>query len=184
MLVGGEDDVDLIDAGLVEEGLVPRHERRRLPEGACGPRLVLVAGARVGGVAVEGEDRQPVAQERYAAPLAPTALFLRQFHGNVEDDGDRFALFDGPRQRHDKRGVSVAFVVERYVNEIFQRAGGVSPLMGSRDASMYFNKRDFMDLTSGRRFAEFVTGIDAKNFQRLGHQADGRRPERCSGHGS
>ena len=157
VLVGRHGDVDGVDAGLVEERLVPGDERRRLPELAVGgARLVLFAGPRVGRVAVEGEDRQPVAQEGDAAPLAPAALLLRQFHRDVEHDGDRLALADGPRQRHDEGGVGVALVAERHIDG--GRAGSVSDRMApaAHGRRRRIDKSDFMDLTSRFRFAQFV----------------------------
>src|SRR5262249_14447090 len=132
LLIARQGGADVVDAGLVVERLVPRHERRRLPAGAVRrpltPALLLRGGS--GGVRVRGrvglcdlvvehgEDGQPVAQRRDAAPDAPAALFFRQAEGERDVDGRRLARLDGEGQRHDEGGFRVALVAERQVERL------------------------------------------------------------------
>src|SRR5439155_14868785 len=55
LLLGGQGDACRVDAGLVEEGLVPRNERRRLPAA----------------IVVDGEHGPPVRERGCAVPLPP-----------------------------------------------------------------------------------------------------------------
>ena len=68
-----------VDAGLVEERLVPGDERRRLPAG----------------VVVIRQRRQPLVERGHAFQHAPAALLVRQLQGVVEFDGDRLARATG-----------------------------------------------------------------------------------------
>ena len=48
---------------------------------------------------------------------------------------------------------------EWYIDKIFQRAGGVSPIRSTDHHRL--NQRDFVNLTSGRRFAQLIAGVNA-----------------------
>src|SRR5437588_11948753 len=88
-----------VDAGFVEERLVPGDEGRRLPAG----------------VVVDGEDGKPVAKLSDAFPLSPASVLLRQPKVEVENERDGLALFhdEARRQRHDEWRIRGAFGAKR-----------------------------------------------------------------------
>src|SRR5437660_9359442 len=62
LLIAGQGKAGSINAGFVEERLMPRNERRRLPT-----RFI-----------IDRHDRQPGCQESHFFPLTPASLLLRQ----------------------------------------------------------------------------------------------------------
>ena len=97
-LIGGQGDEGVVDAGLVEEGLVPGDERRRLPT------LVVVVG----------RHGQPLRQKSDALPLPPAALLLRQAQGERQVEDDTLALADRAGQTHLQGGGVVLAEGERH----------------------------------------------------------------------
>ncbi len=100
LLVEWQIDVGRVDAGFVEEGLVPGDEGRRLP-------ALLV---------VEGQHGQPLRQKGDAFPLSPTSLALRQSQRERDLDGDVLALVDLTRQGDFEGRVVVRAIAKRQFN--------------------------------------------------------------------
>ena len=130
------------DAGFVEPRLRPRNERRRVPTGIVADR----------------EQGQRVGDERYAFPVTPAALLVRQVQAEADLDFDRFARREGLRQREAERGRVVV------VELVMQKRGLIEELAaGAEEPGLADDAVTAAPIDGLRR-------VHAEEFERLGEE--------------
>ena len=142
---GRQDNVGGVDARLVEERLVPRDERRRLPA------LIVV----------EGQHGEPLRQERDPFPLAPAPLPLRQSQRERQLDRHVLILVDvAGKADLERRGV-VRTEEERQRDP------------GRRLARPAFaHQANLLDLQGWAVQIDRVAGRKAEDLERFGVQSE------------
>ncbi len=159
VLIGRQRGADAIMGRLVEERLMPRQKRRRLPDAdglradRSGSRF---ARRRIAPRTIIREHRQPIAQRRDALPLAPTSLLGRQVQRELKQHRHRFAITDRTRQRHNQRCLRITLITE---GERRRRAG-------------FIQLCDAQNVQGWSFDPQRIAGRQPQQLQRFGGQTD------------